>query len=406
MRGSRVLISDRVRFDCLLSIMHQPVKTLLRILQNVAHQVEKPIDYVYFLGKRKLGLLGPVQILPYRGFGNTNTLYLKGRVLEDLGIARPSDLDTVWRNLRMMGRRFRSTEIPHVPVRAVLTTKDERHEIIAITNDEGYFEVKFDVSASLPENQIWQNVHLELLKEVVRDQGQVRTTGRILIPPEDSEFGVISDIDDTVIQTGATSFWKMIRITFLNNARSRLPFEGVAGFYRALHRGSTGERSNPIFYVSSSPWNLYDLLIDFLDVHSIPIGPLFLRDLGIDRQYLVGISHERHKKMQIERILSFYPKLPFILIGDSGQKDPEIYRDIVYDHPGRIAAVYIRDILAGPRHQEVLKMASGVRERGVDMLLLCGTREAAEHASKQGFIHPRSIQDVHYEAHLDEEKRV
>ena len=70
----------------------------------------------------------------------------------------------------------------------------------------------------------------------------------------------------------------MAKLTLLHNAHTRLPFEGVAGFYQALQRGRDGEAYNPVFYVSNSPWNLYDLLEDFLDVHGIPRGPLLLRD--------------------------------------------------------------------------------------------------------------------------------
>jgi phosphatidate phosphatase APP1 len=81
-----------------------------------------------------------------------------------------------------------------------------------------------------------------------------------------------------VLQSSVTNFLKMARMVLLGNAHTRLPFEGVAAFYRALQRGASGGEFNPIFYVSNSPWNLYDLLEDFMDVHGVPAGPLFLRD--------------------------------------------------------------------------------------------------------------------------------
>ena len=118
----------------------------------------------------------------------------------------------------------------------------------------------------------------------------------------------------------------------------------MAAFYQALQLGDTGKVFNPIFYVSSSPWNLYDLLTDFMDVHAIPTGPLFLQDFGLDRDKFISADHDEHKITHIERLLDLYPKLPFILIGDSGQADPEIYSTILEKYPTRILAIYIRDI--------------------------------------------------------------
>src|SRR5687768_17759104 len=89
--------------------------------------------------------------------------------------------------------------------------------------------------------------------------GRVRSKGHVLVP-YGARFGVISDLDDTVVRSSATSVLKMACIVVRNNAHTRLPFEGVAAFYRALQLGPASESSNPIFYVSSSPWNSYDIL--------------------------------------------------------------------------------------------------------------------------------------------------
>jgi phosphatidate phosphatase APP1 len=86
-----------------------------------------------------------------------------------------------------------------------------------------------------------------------------------------------SGIDDTVIRTDTTIMVRMFRATFLENARTRLPFPGVAALNRALQRGADGTTLNPLFYVSSSPWNMYDNLEEFLAIQHIPAGPLLLR---------------------------------------------------------------------------------------------------------------------------------
>jgi phosphatidate phosphatase APP1 len=227
----------------------------------------------------------------------------------------------------------------------------------------------------------------------------VTATGKVLVPPIDARIGVISDMDDTVLKTHATNLWRMAKLTFLNNARTRLPFEGVGAFYRALHRGPTGDGQNPIFYVSSSAWNIYDLLVDFLDLNEIPAGPLLLRDLGLGKGQQQLFGHE-HKLQKIERILGTYPELPFVLIGDSGQDDPTIYRQVVLDFPGRIAAVYIRDIVPNHR-QSVETIAEEIKAHGVDLLLVETTVVAAAHAAEKGWISPNDLPDIRKETDID-----
>ena len=97
----------------------------------------------------------------------------------------------------------------------------------------------------------------------------------MLVPAPQAQFGVISDIDDTVVHSNVTSKLRMILTVALSNARTRKPFKGVAAFYRALHAGV-----NPVFYVSKSPWNLYAPLVEYLEVQGLPLGPLLLRDFG------------------------------------------------------------------------------------------------------------------------------
>ena len=77
-----------------------------------------------------------------------------------------------------------------------------------------------------------------------------------MVVRETAVYGVISDIDDTVLQSKATSYLQAARLLFLENARTRLPFAGVAAFYQAMQKG-LGNQFNPIFYVSSSPWNVF-----------------------------------------------------------------------------------------------------------------------------------------------------
>jgi phosphatidate phosphatase APP1 len=251
-------------------------------------------------------------------------------------------------------------------------------------------------------------IKVEIAAENAGDFGQefAHAQADVLIPPDRAKFGVISDIDDTVVVTHAPNFLKMARMVFLNNARTRLPFPGVAAFYQALHRGRSGDERNPLFFVSSSAWNLYDLLVDFMALNEIPPAPLLLTDYGANESGFLFSGHSTHKLEQIGRILQTYPRLPFILVGDSGQRDPEIYQQVVNDYPGRVLAVYIRDVSQGRRTAEIELIRAALSAPGeagpVEMLLVADTPAAAHHAAGRGFIDPAALASVGAEADKDE----
>lgn len=370
-------------------------QNLSRRLRGSVYRFERRIDRWKHAVKNRLGWVEPVQILPYKGFGTDQALQIRGRVLEDKQIGGPMEDDSWWRNLCNMYRRFDSDEIPDVRVRVVY------HEDVqeTVTDKAGFFEVVFHPQTPPNPATLWHDVQIELMDEVVPGQTGVTAKGQILVPPVDAAFGVISDMDDTVLQTHATNLWRMAKLTFLKNARTRMPFEGVGAFYRALQRGPEGTSQNPIFYVSSSAWNIYDLLVDFLELNQIPAGPLLLRDLGSAKSNLQLMGHQ-HKLDKIERILKTYPDLPFVLIGDSGQDDPKIYRQAVLDFPGRISAVYIRDIVANHR-QHVEEIAREVKSQDVDLLLVQDTVAAAVHAAEKGLISPTQLQEIRSETNID-----
>jgi phosphatidate phosphatase APP1 len=216
-------------------------------------------------------------------------------------------------------------------------------------------------------------------------------SAEMMIPPADAEYGIISDIDDTIIRTGATDLLAMGRTVLLGNARTRLPFAGVTEFYRSLQLGRNGKRNNPFFYVSSSPWNLYDLLIDYMDHNNIPQGPLLLRDFGLQSESFMSGDYLGHKFSEIKKILDAYPLLNFVLVGDSGEQDPAIYLEVVKHFPGRIICIYIRDVAPGEKHEIAKKAAIALKTLGVEMVLTEHTVEAAEHAAASGLILTEAI---------------
>ncbi|GAB3541878.1 App1 family protein [Pontibacter brevis] len=342
---------------------------LLTAIQQVEHKL--------FMAKHKtkeaLHLLDPINIMPYYGFGNDKYVYVKGRVLEDEKVKQSSDEDSTLTHLRNTYKRYESDEIPGVKLKASFAGQ----EIEVETDQEGFFEVEFRTESPIDYSSTGHKVKLQLLEQKT-GKDKLEVEAYVFVLGRDADFGIISDIDDTVLMSKVTHFLGRLKLMLLKNANERSPFPGIAGFLRALCAGSDQKKHNPLFFVSGSEWNLYDLLVRFFRSHSIPEGPLLLRDKGfrLDKGYLETSTHE-YKQEKIRHILDTYPNLKFICIGDSGQHDPEIYQKVVQEYPGPILGIYIRDVSPEERDKEVKRIAEQVKAQGVEMELVEETLSAA-----------------------------
>ncbi|MEO7457166.1 MAG: phosphatase domain-containing protein [Gemmatimonadaceae bacterium] len=341
---------------------------------------------------------GPYQVLAYRGYGNATSGHFYGRAQENRGVGPSGEADSTLKNLLNTYRRVDSNPLHF----AKLTARYAGATCALKADDEGYFSGRFDVSETLPGDE-WIKYEAELLEPTRPGADRAKGEGEILVPPPSARFGVISDIDDTVIQSRVSNFLQAARTVILGNARTRLPFPGVAAFYEALRNGATGSEKNPIFYVSSSPWNIYDVIAEFMDIQKIPKGPILLRDWDIAFGALSADRHFDHKGVAIRNIMTLYPELSFILIGDTSQHDPEIYRQIVAEFPERVRAIYIRDVTHNPeRATSVQKLADEVLAAKSTLVLAEDTLGAAKHAVEQGWISADALEHVREEKHADE----
>lgn len=352
-------------------------------LQTLGDVVSDRFDSLSSKLKQRLQYDEPIQIVPYAGYGNQQWVKISGRALEDKGLEQRQDEESLWQNLANAYQRFESDEIPNLQLK--LHFQGQTLELV--TDQEGYFEASLPVS-DLASGGLWYDYQIEVPAQEHLNVSCQPVTGKVQIPCPQCDFGIISDIDDTIMVTNATSTLSMMRLTFLRSPTSRLPFAGVNTFYQALTQ--SGSVPRPIFYVSSSPWNLYDFLEEFMELNNIPLGTLFLRDFGL---HTLKASHHDHKFTYISQIMDSYPQLSFILIGDSGQHDPEVYSELVTHRPHQVKAIYIRDVSAEEsRDSEVLRLAEKTREQQIDLCLVENTVEAALHAVEKGYL-PNSVLD-------------
>lgn len=326
----------------------------------------------------------PLQIIPFRTYGTSEHLYLKGRALEDEDI----DLSKKgWFNLLVNSwKQFETDEIKHCKLKITLPSG---MTLGVKSNAEGYYlldEVSSEIGSG-PDVEGW--LHYTVSYDNYSGPHDIQSNnlfqGQMLIPSKNAKHGVISDIDDTILHTGVASRlkWKVIVNTFFRSPEKRKALEGSALFYKKLHLNTQSGSVNPIFYVSNSPWNLYRYLDYFLEVNEFPHGPLLLRDFRtpFDRTPKMELAHKYH---EIYNILDTYPHLPFILIGDCGEKDPYIYLDVVKQFPNRIAAIYLRSVAHGRKMKKITSLFQNYKE--VPVLIVESSEEALVHAKAHGFV--------------------
>lgn len=352
--------------------------------------------------KRKLGLLSSPRIIPFIGYASRSSAFISGLIVEENGISKPVRGQSGWKNIRAMIKRYTANELEGIRVRVSFMGMSKT----VITDKYGIYRCEFQLDDSRG-GEMWQKTYIDLPEPEFQKFSSGKAEGEVMMISYTPDHGIISDIDDTILVSYATQKLMKLKLMLLNNAYTRMPFEGVSALYSALQKG-TGPSCNPIFYVSNSEWNLYDLLHEFIDFHRIPKGPLLLREMAVRvlRPWRIKEVNRNHKTEVIRKLFDMYPAMKFILIGDSGQRDPEIYSDIVEKYPGRVKAVYIRD--AGIRDNVARIKAlsrSILQNSSSEMILVKDSEAAALHAIDKGFISPGQVRYILEKKEEDVQKK-
>jgi phosphatidate phosphatase APP1 len=339
---------------------------------------------------------GGFVVQPYRGYGSSDEVFLIGRVFRQPRFGARAPEGSLRAQLIAIARRLLRWGVADATMQVGFCGASAR----VTTDRDGYFRVHLQPASPPPADRLWHEITIALLEPTA-----VVTAGEVFVPPAACRYVVISDIDDTIVETGVANKARMLWNLFVRGPRSRVAFPGVAALLQALHRGVSGAETNAMLYVSRGPWSIYEVLDEFFNLHAIPIGPiLFLREWGLTLQSPLPRRAEGHKLALIRNMLALYRDLPFILIGDSGQRDPEIYAEIVREHPGRVLAIYIRNVSRDPARQRAIKnLALEVIEAGSTLLLAADSLAMARHAAERGLIAPETRSAVLEERAIQDE---
>lgn len=274
------------------------------------------------------------------------------------------------RKLVAMLSQFASNEVPDLSVSLQVVGKGgEVHRFTQLTDRDGYvhFDVAVGPGTTSKDDPTWELARLHWNNR----EGPQTVDAYVLAPGEDHKLAVISDIDDTIIETGAGDLRRNWRRVLAQMPGEREAVPGAADFYTRLSGGAVGSIApatrRPFFYVSSSPWNLFDYLTAFQKLHKLPQGPILLRDWDLNRATFGSSSHKTHKAVSIDRLIDFYPGMRFALIGDNTQADAIAYAAVVAKHAGRIAAVFIRQAPGADISADEQAALDAIRVAGVEL---------------------------------------
>lgn len=314
----------------------------------------------------------------YRGYVNDEKLVVFGHAFKSWAPDKYKiDRRGIWHAFSIIHMfRIRPLKNQEVTLRFKdihLTTK---------TMNDGYFRFEVPYESFLESGWHEYEVVCNIDKYGIIAKGE-------LLKPHPSKFGIISDIDDTFLVSHSNNIFKKLYIMLFKNVNKRKAFEDVTLHYQALSSfGQTkGDTFNSFFYVSSSEWNLYDFIIEFTRIRSLPKAILKLKNIktGIGDFLFTGRGDHNHKFEKIKELIAFYPKLDYVLLGDDSQQDVFIYNKICKAFKPRIKAIYIRQT-GRKKKSKVDEALQNIASLDIPVCYFKTSNKAIEHSREIGLI--------------------
>jgi phosphatidate phosphatase APP1 len=328
--------------------------------------------------RRRPGWVATVS--PYISDGTTRRANIRARVLLRRREAKTARVPS---SLVAGLRSFLTVELPDEEVGIEVAGE----QVSTTADPEGYVAATVELAGVAPG---WHQVTFTLPAEP-----GYAATGRLLIVDPAARLGIVSDIDDTILHTGLTSPLEAIRTTFFTAESARRQIAGTPELYRALaaRRGELAQ----IFYVSTGSWNLHAVIERFLARHRYPHGPVLMTDWGPGARWLFREQSAEVKARVITALFDEHPQLTWVLVGDSGQDDAEAYAAVARARPAQVRAIYLREVpgTSGRRGALARRLATELAAIGVQMRLVAGSTEIADHALGLGLIDAAAHDEVH-----------
>lgn len=313
-----------------------------------------------------------IDLQVYRGYMNDEQLVIAGHAFRSPS-PRQYMLDA--QGIRFMHAVYKMFTIePQANAKVTLQLGDLQST--TYTMEDGYFQFRIPIHKKY--KPAW---HVCSVVCEIEQKFNIVQNGEIL-KPHPTKYGIISDIDDTFLVSHSDSIWKKLSILLSKNVHEREIFDHVIDHYQLLSTTGTRHREtvNAFFYVSSSEWNLYPFIEEFSRIHQLPKAVIKLKKIktGLLDFLATGRGSHSHKFEKIKDIISFYPYLKYILLGDDTQKDPFLYDRSCRTFPENIEAVYIRQTTRTPK-AKVKKALQNIEKMGIKTFYYEDSLRAIEH---------------------------
>ena len=273
-------------------------------------------------------------IVVYNAYGNNHQLTLQGRMQKKRELKKVSKDDGVLRNLWRRVKQIKNDEIKNQTI--YLHLKDEIFTTKG--DDEGYFEFNIKTKQLLP-----MGYH-KILLNIEGNKNLHKTNATII----DSTplVGIISDFDDTIIVSDVTNKLKLGFNTMFKNYKQRTLIPAMLERFKKILSQNPKGMPSTLFILSGSPQQLFTPIEQFLEYHHFPKHTLILKKAHGEN--LDPLTDQfAYKTQKIEKLIKLYPNIKWVMFGDSGEKDSEVYRAIKEKYPKRVLEYYIRDVESG-----------------------------------------------------------
>lgn len=314
---------------------------LARIPEPIKHVAARVEDWLHEHREANALRAGRLPaIVSYPGYGGEGWIRVLARVLL---VAPGAERSVHYENVRGW-RSFTSLALNDIDV--TIEAGGRRHVVVA---DRGGV---VDAIVPIGLEPGWQEVTLSVA-------GSPRVTAPVFVVDAAARFGVVSDIDDTVMVTSLPRPLLAAWNAFVLDEHGRQPVPGMAVLYERIAKAHPGI---PFIYLSTGAWNAAPALSRFLSRNLYPAGSMLLTDWGPthDRFFRSG---KEHKRRELRRLAREFPQIQWLLVGDDGQHDEAIYGEFATAHAESVRAVAIRElspqeaVLAGGRkHAETRSM--------------------------------------------------
>jgi len=301
---------------------------------TVKNMFKKKIWSMIIIFLTTISLQAKDNIEVYHAYGNAHHVIVQGRMLHKKEFTKVSSDDGWFRNLWRRAKQIESDEISDAKI--VANIQGEKFSVKS--DDEGYFEFNITVTKILKTGYIDMNLTIEnnnypkhILVTIIGNQ---------------KLMGIISDFDDTIIISDVTNKIKLANNTLFKNYKQREVVSGMVNRFNEILAQNHKDIPSTLFILSGSPQQLFIPVEAFLKYHNFPKYTLILKKAhGANKDPLT--DQFAYKTQKIERLIKLYPHIEWVMFGDSGEKDKEVYQFIKKKYPSNVKAYYIQDVDSG-----------------------------------------------------------